>query len=185
MKKLKSTISNVILIAFTISSIISCSGEDGKDGIDGTNGETGTANVIYSNWINQNWNNINGDIIKSMMIMEPRITSEILNNGFVLGFFRFSDQTVIYNLPFSNNGPGVNITRSYLLNLGSISFFAQRYNTSIPMNELNLNGSATSIPQVRYVIVPGGANIAGRLAARPDYSKMSYQEICTMFNIPE
>jgi hypothetical protein len=189
---MKTTIKNfakVLLVAitiFSISMISSCSkdGEAGAPGKDGTNGQTGTANVIYSNWINQNWNSLNDDFIKSMNINEPKITTQVLNTGLVIGFFRFSDQTTTYTLPYVNQGSGVNIKREYIYSSGLISFYAFRFNNSIPMQELNLNGTATSIPQFRYILIPGGVSTTGR-KAQPDYKNMSYEEICKKFNIPE
>jgi hypothetical protein len=188
MKNLKNIMTKTMLVAFTIFTIsltTSCSGDDGKDGINGTNGESGTANVIYSNWINQNWNTENGEYYKMMDINEPKITDEIINNGTVLGFWKFSSQSYVVSLPDISNHTSSNYKRDIYFFSGKIRFTMSRFNWDQPMVDLWVSGDATSgVPQYRYVIIPGGT-LAGRGVARPDYSKMTYQEICTMFNIPQ
>jgi hypothetical protein len=187
-------LSKVLLMAisiFSMSIISSCSkdgvdGASGKDGVNGTNGQTGTANVIYSQWINQNWNTENGLFLKVMDVTEPRITTQIINNGYVLGFWKFSNQAVVYSLPIIFNDDSRNIRREMFYFQDRVRFTAARFNISLVMSDLWLNGDVSSgIPQYRYIIVPGGVSTSGRSATKTNYSKMSYQEICKNFNIPE
>lgn len=37
----------------------------------------------------------------------------------------------------------------------------------------------------RHIIIPAGVSIAGRGISKPNYYKMTYEEICTMFTIPQ
>lgn len=173
----------LLLTIFTISITTSCS-EDGADGADGTNGIDGNANVIYSPWTDQNWTDFDTPTIKRMTISAPQITSQITNTGVVLAYFRFSDQTVVRQVPFTE-GAAINIRRSFFINVGSISFLISRVDPSFAMSEANVNGSNGSIPQYRYIIIPSSTPLSARGVTPIDYTTMSYSEVCASLNIPE
>jgi hypothetical protein len=188
----------VLLMAVTIFSmaiISSCSkdgepGKDGSPGVNGTNGQTGTANVIYSPWINQNWNSEDFSTSKRMSVSEPKLTYEFIQSGTVLGFFRMR-QNSYFDLPYEL-GLTFNFKRTYTAftsnqgspNPGTIFFYIFSTNGTTLSNEA-LNGTVGDNPQYRYIMIPGGVSTAGRITKPEDYTKMSYQEICTKFNIPE
>jgi hypothetical protein len=192
----------VLLMAVTIFSMAtlnSCSKpEDGKNGIDGatgqagtngTNGQTGTANVMYSNWLSQTFTT-NLPRFKSFSVSDSRLTLQFSNNGgFVLGFFRPQANTS-FILPYDNlNSAGYVGKRTFQPffdgAFGSV-VFSLISTSPTDLTALDVNPSvAPETPQYRYILIPGGVNISGRGISTPDYSKMSYQEICTKFNIPE
>lgn len=190
MKKFKK-ITLIVLMAFTPFSLItSCSGDDGKDGINGTNGtngEPGTANVMYSNWINQNWNFTDVSKYKDMRIVDNRISTTFLNNGgIVLGFFRFQEN-VVFQLPYTSTSQN-NIRAFYpvFFDTNGEIRFSINSTDGTDLEDVELNGGASFLnAQYKYVLIPGGVNIAGRGISKPEYTKMTYQEICTMFNIPQ
>ena len=195
---MKNSILKIATILVFGMAIMSCSkdGEPGKDGANGTNGiagtngtngQTGTANVMYSNWINQNWNFTDVPKYKEMRIVDNRISTTFLNNGgIVLGFFRFQEN-VVFQLPYTSTSQN-NIRAFYpvfFATNGEIRF-AINSTDGTDLENIELTGGASSFnAQYKYVLIPGGVNIVNRGITTPNYSKMSYKEICTKFNIPE
>ena len=194
MKTIKN-FSKVLLVAITIFSmtiISSCSkdgepgaaGKDGVNGTNGTNGQAGTANVQYSNWLNQNWNFADTPTFKQMRVVDNRISNTFLNSGgIVLGFFRYQNNVVFQLTHISNFDKNM---RSFFPvhfdTNGEIRFAIESTDgTTLTISELN--GAETA--QFKYVLIPGGVNISGRGITPPAYSKMTYQEVCAKFNIPE
>ena len=158
-------------------------GEDGQNGTDGTQGETGTANVIYSEWIPSEFP-INIPLSQDSFVVEaPDLTKEIVENGLLLVFGRTSnpiDQIIVEQLPrpvFFRD-----------------QYYFHRYITT-PSNEgpqqftievLSTDGGFIGVPffeEYRYFIIPGGNPVSGKSSIA--YSKMSYAELSAHFNIPE
>jgi hypothetical protein len=178
---MKTKILNIVFLSILILANLSCDGEDGKDGV---NGEPGTVNVIYSDWINQDWNAGNEPTYKIMRINESRLTTEFTNKGGIaLGFFRyFTDQSE--NLPLlSANNYNVRTIKTFTTaNSGDVEFsITSTDGTTLTSSEVNgppLSGN----PQYKYVLIPGGVKINARMA---DFKNMTYIEVCKHFNIPE
>lgn len=173
-----------LLIVITL--FTSCSPEDGKDG---EQGPAGTANVMYSDWMNQNWNLIDNPTSKSMVVVENRITNDFVSNGgFVLGFFKTYGNT-INSLPYQNNIE--KNERGFIFGINSTAgtgesgvYFTIQSTDGTTLTSSEVNGSTPNYnPQYRYILIPGGVNISAK--SSNDYTKMSYQEICKHFNIPE
>jgi len=170
-------------VSILIITSISCSTEDGKDG---EQGPPGTANVMYSNWINQDWNFSDNATFKTMRVIENRITPDFVNSGgIILGFFKFQDN-VPYNLPYQSISDK-NIRNYYPVffsNNSEIRFTLQSTDgTDLTPSEVNGVGPNIQA-RYKYVLIPGGANISSK-GKTVEYAKMSYKEICTLFNIPE
>jgi hypothetical protein len=169
-----------LLIAIVL--FTSCSPEDGKDG---EQGPAGTANVMYSDWMNQNWNSSNEANTKTMSVEEPRANNDFFNNGgIILGYFKAWGNT-IYPLAYADNS-NRNLRKMYAVHFetqGSVRFIIESTDGTALTN-VEVNGSTSDYnPQFKYVLIPGGVNISSRQAM--DYTKMSYQQICKHFNIPE
>jgi hypothetical protein len=152
-------------------------GEQGIQGIQGEQGEPGTANVFYSEWftIAGNWRDstIYWAPMKVKHVNVPQITEDILNEGVVLCFFK-KDQTV-FPLPFSSYWNSRSYTVSDILMPGKIIFTVFCHDNS---------GFITIENETpfRYVIIPGGTP-AEKSAI--DFSRLSYEQICAVLNIPE
>ncbi len=206
--------SKVLLVAITIFSmsiISSCSkdgepGVAGKDGLNGTvgaigatgstgatggtgntgpTGPTGTANVIYSAWIPANFpaTGLAGTspIRRYMQIPFPiniPVQSDILNKYLVLVYFMGFGDGSLYMLPC--NFRGVNFSVQPNLSFGFL--ITALSDSAAPLNPLAIDPANNN--RFRYVLIPGGVP-AGRGITSPDYSKMSYQEVCAKFNIPD
>lgn len=178
------TIFKTITILFLMTILfVACSPEDGKDG---EQGPPGTANVMYSDWIIQDWNLSDNATFKIMRVIENRINHDFANSGgIVLGFFKFNDNGA-YNLPYQHISDE-NIRNYYPVffdNNSEVRFTLQSTDgTTLTSSEINGTG-ANILARYKYVLIPGGTNISSRGKA-VEYSKMSYKEICTLFNIPE
>ncbi len=183
----------VLLVAITIFSmtvISSCSedgepGAAGKDGINGTNGNPGSVNVFYSDWISANFPITNVGSTPNKRLMEistaniPLPSIEV-NSAVVLVYNITPVSPLIRLLPifdyegskfsFGFNGPIQKI------------IISAESNSASPVTNTAITGFDN---RFRYVIIPKGTLISGRGITPPDYSKMSYHEICAKFNIPE
>jgi len=146
-------------------------GSQGDQGEQGEQGETGTANVIYSEWIDSGFPLDITSSSDTFEIPAPQITEEISNSGVVLVYAQFRTFINVLGIP------AVVANRSYYFN-----FIPGTLNITVA----SLDGSnvgATSFGSYRYVIIPGGV-AASKSDATTDYTKMSYEEIVDLFNIP-
>jgi hypothetical protein len=108
-------------------------GPQGPTGNTGPQGDTGTANVIYSNWVS----GFSGTIAYWSV---PDITTGVLDSSVVLVYER--ELNAVVQLPFSNpNGSGFYVID--LLTAGQISIYCD---ASDNLSEFSF----------RYVIIPGG-----------------------------
>ncbi|WP_108808268.1 collagen-like protein [Aquimarina spinulae] len=166
-------------------------GSNGADGVDGEGGPPGTANVIYSDWIATDFEtNV------------PAETNEQLLTSFNFGEFNLNEDVI---LVYGRHE--VNILVSEIKQLPYILASQNEYygfevssfsgGSSLRIEVTTLDGGTnlfTFFDDFRYVIIPGGISASsstasgglesGSKSAR-DYTKMSYQEIKTLFNIPE
>lgn len=157
-------------------------GEDGEDGEQGEKGDTGTANVIYSEWLdspivdaddNIESPTANGDIDAASL------SQEIVDQGTVLVFGKVEANDNVYTLPFIGN-QGVSYYYYYKLE-------------TINIRLATVDGSDIGSPlfsQYRYVLIPGGVEASNGIGgitgkSSTNYSNMSYEEIVAQFNIPE
>ena len=161
----KNNYSLVVVALFIISLLnFSCSkpengtnGANGLDGKNGTNGVVGSANVIYSDWISFSTSSIQ---------INANISQDILDKGLVIMYVNQSGNE-IYQLPYNDTINNKIINSSYKINLIEVS--------------KNYSGVA----KIRYLIIPGGVPSGRGTTPKPDYSQMTYSQVCAKFNIPE
>lgn len=201
-------LSKILLVAITIfsmSMISSCSkdGEAGAPGKDGLNGAVGaigstggtgntgpagpigTANVIYSDWFPANFpaTGVASGSSSTLRFMQMALPSAIPyqtieDRYVVLTYFKNYADGTLYTLPVARRGAEY----SAFPNAGWGILIEARSQTSAPLNEFQIAPERGN--KFRYVLIPGGVP-SGRGVTPPDYSKMSYHEVCTKFNIPE
>ncbi|TDW49889.1 hypothetical protein EV144_102319 [Flavobacterium sp. 270] len=177
----------ILKTIFTLLSIalfaVSCSGDDGADGTNGTNGvdgqkgATGTANVIYSAWITAPTavaETIDGTSGLSTSINAPELSSDILSKGTILVYMSFGGGT--YALPYTSTAGSAVNTITAISTLQKIKLFRFKHAQDGTV------GLPTSLSW-RYILIPGGVAATTGKAAKTDYSKMSYEEVCSHFNI--
>lgn len=188
MKSIK-RIGNVLLMAILM---IACSPEDGSDGAigpqgeqgpagaQGEQGEIGTANVIYSSWIPNDFGPGGGllqkvfvlasaDEINSLNVNLDTSTVMVYGRGDVL--LVLGDE--IFPLPYVT-GAGDRYT--FTINDGQIR--AVGLTSNVANNDFDV------FDDYRYIIIPG-AESTGNKSSTIDYNKMTYQEIAERFNIPD
>ncbi len=162
-------------------------GPAGADGAAGPTGPAGSANVIYSPWFLTgvaNWDTtvVDAATYGAFAIYDKAaagVTQEIIDNGIVLAYMKGDPSTGLPNdvfpLPYTI-GPGFGFTDhwDFVLNApGNIRFL---YKSDFPWTATELGAIS-----FRYVIVPGGV-AGGRLR---DPRKMSYEEVCKAYGIPQ
>ncbi|SHF94315.1 hypothetical protein [Flavobacterium defluvii] len=182
MKFSKTFFSIFLLAIFTIS----CSSDDGKDGIDGVDGApgatgpagaTGTANVIYSAWMTApaaTAETIDGTSGLSTTINAPELSADIVAKGTVLVYMSFGSG--VYTLPYTSTAGGSVNTITAITSVQKIKLF--RFKHAADGTTVNLPTSLNW----RYILIPGGVQATAK-AAKLDYSKMSYEEVCARLNI--
>ena len=178
--KFSKTIFTILLVAI---SAISCSSDDGTDGLNGVDGQagpagaTGTANVIYSAWLTAPTavaETIDGTSGMSTSINAPQLSEDILAKGTVLVYVSFGSGT--YTLPYTSTAGGFVNTITAISTAKKIKLFRFRHDAGGTVN------LPTSLSW-RYILIPGGVAATTGKAAKPDYAKMSYEEVCAHFNI--
>ncbi|MBF4515003.1 hypothetical protein IRZ71_01545 [Flavobacterium sp. ANB] len=173
MKALK-TIFTILLVAV---STISCSSDDGTNGVDGEKGDTGTANVIYSAWLTAPTavaETIDGTSGMSTSINAPELSDDILAKGTILVYMSYGTGT--FTLPYTSLAGGTVNTITAISTLKKIKLFRFTHSGSGTV------GLPTTLSW-RYILIPGGVAAKTAKAAKLDYAKMSYEEVCARFNI--
>jgi hypothetical protein len=197
-KKLNGLFSLLLLAFFSSIIISSCSkgpaGPAGPIGSTGPQGTTGTANVIYSAWFTPSTytkDTVFGTYGFYFNQAAPEITQQILDSSVVITYGKLDGYTTVIwptnqvaPLPIVityMNGANANIdTWSALLTPGNVEIQLQ--------SSTNAYGGISNAHKFRYVIIPAGvaaARPALGATSIPDYANMSYQQLCSTFNIPE
>ncbi|WP_264535965.1 hypothetical protein [Flavobacterium sp. N1736] len=175
MKNFKTILTLFSIAIFTAS----CSSDDGADGTNGVDGKTGTANVIYSAWLTAPTaaaETVDGTSGMSTTINAPELSEDILSKGTILVYVSFGSGT--YTLPYTSTAGGFVNTITAISTVKKIKLFRFRHDAGGTVN------LPTSLSW-RYILIPGGVAAATAKAAKTDYSKMSYEEVCAHFNIQQ
>jgi hypothetical protein len=163
---MKTKISKIATIIAIGVSIISCSPEDGKDGapgLAGTNGIDGTNSNV--NVISRPWRNVlftGSGTNWDATIAELLLIQSVLDTGLVL----------IYSK---------NSTGDIFMTSNTVTPYFWTY---INVGVIAIESSTNKSGQYRVIIIPRASSSLER-RSQSDYSKMSYQEVCKKFNIPE
>ncbi|MEZ0005071.1 hypothetical protein ABH942_000414 [Flavobacterium sp. 28YEA47A] len=172
---------SIFLLMVLGTTITSCSddGKDGKDGLNGTNGEPGTANVIYSNWLNRPDGveaTIDGTTGMVYSYSVPQITNEILNSGAILVYLQFGSGE-IFPLAYTSRAGGIVNTVEAVPSVGNLKILRYRHDGMTPAIQLGFT------VKIRYIIIPGGAPVP--LARQMNYKERSYEDVCESLGIPK
>lgn len=157
-------------------------GQDGQNGQDGQIGEPGSANVIYSEWFENQIAANNGGSSAGFDIDFPEGDINFLNTGTLLVYGRrvvpgpASLDSFFYQLPITFRI----VQQRYL--------YWVKNATKIRIQIKSFIGTQISdgdyIQHFRYVVIPGGVPSSGK-SPSTDYTKMSYEEIAERLNIPD
>ncbi|MGC1471606.1 MAG: hypothetical protein WA775_03350 [Psychroserpens sp.] len=188
-------------LLFITSLLIGCSPEDGRDGTDGIDGingsegpqgETGTANVIYSDWILNDFPSGGGLLQKLFTLASADEINSLninLNTSAVMVYGRgnilleIGDE--VLPLPYIT-GAGARYSFT-IKDDGRILAVGQTSNVA--------DNDFTVFDDYRYIIIPGGNPVnsnrnsnsksADSKSSALDYTTMTYEELITHFNIPD
>lgn len=163
----------------------------GCEGERGPAGPAGTANVIYSGWYSpETWilESSFGVSERTFTMTTSALTQEIIDNGVVMVYMRFIGYyPEIIQLPVSITDLMNDYHFLFRSQEGSIK--ALYYWTNNPTADPGIIPSGN---QIRYVLIHGGAldEVAlsegvtlGQLVGSLD--SMTYQEVCSLLDIPE
>ena len=175
MKTIIKKISKVLLLAitiFSISIISSCSPEDGKDGVNGTNGVDGingtngtngtssNVNVISTPWTTRTFSGSGTSWTVSFSV--PQITASVLSSGLLLTYRKV------------DTGETVQVTNQ-------VSPYFWIY---YMVGTIEFDATTNQTAQYRHIIISSVTSAFSK-KTQPNYSKMSYHEVCTLLDIQE
>src|SRR5687767_13735537 len=141
-------------------------GDTGATGNTGVKGDAGTANVLYSPWLDLTFSLDQASGVFFTQITEAKVTDDLLSTGEIKVFINFGTAAnkVITPLPFSEGD--AQITPFYAP--GTIELDAN-VNASTATNPTTGN----KVRQYRYILIPGGATV--RMDKKIDWN--NYEEV--------
>jgi hypothetical protein len=176
-------------------------GSPGTQGPQGPQGNPGTANVIYSAWINEvvpwgdtTMGSLNGANAKRNIIQAPSLTAGVLTSGAVLVYGRLNSTTASdplplpWSLPVSTTSYIETGFRPALSKIVAYFYFPTNALGTITFTSINLGAF-----QFRYVLIPGGvaggkttsaAGVGGTGYTEAELKAMPYEKVCRLLNIP-
>jgi hypothetical protein len=125
-----------------------------KDGAAGATGPAGTANVIYSGWLDVSYTFSTSDSAYHAIITAPKLVDSILQKGEIKVYINFGTAAApdISPLPYFDG--------QYIINP---EFVAQKINIVSNANASTTTNSTGKVLQHRYILIPGGTP-SGRMA---------------------
>ncbi len=125
----------------------------------------GTANVMYSSWIEADWNLTNEARRKTMKISVNQLSNnDLRNKAVVLMYLKQFGTSSIYPMPSS--GRWSNTLYSYTFGNNGVDFQQAILVTLVSTNGVDLTElqyTAFRGNDFRYVIIPGGVPVTGRV----------------------
>jgi len=151
-----------------------------KKAKDGAKGDTGTANVMYSPWLDVTYspqtNNAGDTVIWFATITAPKITPAILDSGVVKVYLNVgtASNKLIFPLPITDLYALTDITQlQCYFTPGKIQLYCD-------IDAGTFTSSGQKAWQYRYVVIPGGVP-TGRSAINWN----DYKAVQQYFNIPD
>jgi len=141
-------------------------GDTGATGNTGVKGDAGTANVLYSPWLDVTYSLDAASGVFFTQITEAKVTDNLLSTGEIKVFLNFgtSDNKVISPLPFVEGD--VQITPIYFV--GGIELDA-----NVNAGTVTSSTTGKKSRQYRYILIPGGASV--RMDKKIDWN--NYEEV--------
>ncbi len=181
-----------ILFLFSLLFFISCNkegtigpkGDTGDTGPAGPKGDTGTANVIYSGWMDADWNVTDNATFKQMVIAidETKITySDFSNKSLVLMYLKQFGTSSIYSMPGSGRWSNTNYSFMFGSNAVCCRGILVELSSTDGAALTDIQYAAVKGNKFRYIIIKGSIP-TGKIR---DPRTMSYEEICHSYHIPQ
>jgi len=154
-------------------------GADGQDGTDGTDGEDGNANVIYSEWLDANWNITDNATNKRMQISIAEISNtELRNKTLIYMYLRQFGTSSIYTMPSSGRWSNTWYSFTFGNNGADLDGILVALETTDGSDLTEFQYTAFRGNRFRYVLVPQESQ-TGKL----DYS--NYEAVKAFYNLPD
>lgn len=155
-----------ILMVALIVIMASCS----KEGPQGPAGTNGNANVQYSDWMAvPSWTGY-GTATATYDWTTPAITQAILDSAAILIYYRYGTETQYKILPHFESVTKV-FTGNFLVGHILLKYQNIDGGTVTPSADQN---------KFRYMIIPGNTH----LRLKKPLIQMTYEEVCSLYNIP-
>ncbi len=152
-------------------------GPAGPPGATGAPGPTGTANVIFSPWLDVTYTvdkAQNGDTLGFFAnITAQKLSADILNGGEMKVYFNYGStaQPDVAPMPITDPFFGLFTT---------VDFFVQRIYIYSSFDAGTFTQSGNKFQQHRYILIPGGT---GARVAQPDWN--DYNKVKAFYNLPD
>jgi hypothetical protein len=145
--------------------------------LQGPAGEDGTANVMYSDWLNIEWNGFDGTLTKIMTIDEPLLTEDYFDNGgTILMYIRMpiTGGHIVYPIPMNNGNDH--------LFYGFVNVPETAVELQFGVESMDGTTAVDSYPDdhIRYILIPDGVP-----AKMPSNFFDDYNKTIHYFGIPE
>lgn len=175
----------ILAIAFTSCSKEGPAGPQGDQGIQGPKGdpgpkgETGSANVIYSAWLNVTYND------GVAVVNAPKLTKEILNSGEIKVYWNAGDS----NDPFVVPIPCV-VPITLLMDdpdADQPDVFIDNYfevNNIYLVSNYDLTSRSDGSFKVRYILIPGSVN-ARKIGGEESVNWNDYNAVKAYLNLQD
>jgi hypothetical protein len=159
-------------------------GSNGAPGAAGPKGDTGTANVIYSAWLDVTYaaDTIHtGAIIDTVgfyaTITALKLTNAILNSGEVKVYLNLGTSTTpnVIPLPYYDVYTNISIQPDF-------SF--QKINLYADLNASTYTNAGQKLLQYRYILIPGSVP-SGRIAQTQTVNWNNYNEVKAYLNLKD
>lgn len=165
-------------------------GEEGPTGEQGPQGPEGNANVIYSNWMDANWNYIDDPQRKIMRVpWEGQIDySDLRDNTLVMVYVSNFGDSSIYPIPGSGRWPEDQVFYSFRFGDN------QTEQRGLLISVESLDGtdlreveySAERGTSFRYVLIPGSNEVgSGAPGSKLSIDITNYREVVDYFGIKD
>ena len=145
-------------------------GPTGAAGAAGPKGDTGTANVIYSAWLDAAFTRPDTNSAYTATITAPKLDANMLAKGEIKVYanLNYVASPVVYPLPYFDGGSILNVA----FQVGTI--------TLIATDDFSTGTNATGkYFQYRYILIPGGK------AARSAIDWNNYAEVKKYLNLKD
>ena len=155
-------------------------GAAGATGAQGPKGDTGTANVIYSNWLTVTFapdtvrNGVELDTLGFFAdISALKLDTSILSHGEIKVYLNLgtSDDPYVVPLPYFDVYSGISITPAFLLH--DISLYGNADASTI-------DDSGNTYQQYRYILIPGGTT-----GKRIEPNWKNYKEVKAFYHLKD
>ncbi|WP_282159725.1 hypothetical protein [Ulvibacterium marinum] len=154
-------------------------GVDGQNGQDGTDGEDGTANIIFSEWMRADWNDVDTAQLKTMHVPVTEISSnELRSRTLVYMYLRQFGTNSIYTMP--GTGRWSNTWYSFTFGSTTPGFegIVIRLESTNGVDLTEFQYSAFRGNMFRYILIPESAQ-----AGKSNYS--DYEAVKAFYNLPD